>query len=159
MPSLSPSAQKIQDLLRTRGYDYTVIEHAESTRTAQEAADRAGCELGQIVKSLIFKGRSTNKPILVLTSGANRVDEQRIGEFAGETIGKADADFARAVTGFAIGGVPPIGHLQSIETYIDEDFLQYQTIWAAAGTPNAIFELKTTDLQKMTDGRVARVKP
>jgi prolyl-tRNA editing enzyme YbaK/EbsC (Cys-tRNA(Pro) deacylase) len=159
MPSLSPSAQKIQDLLRTRGYDYTVIEHAESTRTAQEAADRAGCELGQIVKSLIFKGKLTNKPILVLTSGANRVDEKRISEFAGETIGKADADFARAVTGFAIGGVPPIGHVQTIETYIDEDFLQYQTIWAAAGTPNAIFELQTPDLQSMTGGRVARVKP
>lgn len=159
MATLSSSAQKIQDLLISLGYDYIVIEHAESTRTAQEAADRARCELGQIVKSLIFKGKQSNKPILVLTSGVNRVDEKRISEYAGETIGKADADFARAVTGFAIGGVPPMGHVEKIETYLDEDFLQYQTVWAAAGTPNAIFELKTEDLQKMTDGKVARVKP
>jgi prolyl-tRNA editing enzyme YbaK/EbsC (Cys-tRNA(Pro) deacylase) len=155
---LSPSAQKIQDQLKSFGYSYTVIEHAESTRTAQEAADRAGCELGQIVKSLIFKGKESGKPILVLTSGANRVDEKRISEYAGESIGRADADFVRAVTGFAIGGVPPFGHTQKMETYIDEDFLQYPGIWAAAGTPNAIFELKTEDLQKLTNGNVVRVK-
>ena len=158
MPTLSPSAQKIQDLLNSLGYNYNVIEHADSTRTAQEAADRAGCELGQIVKSLIFKGKTSHKPILVLTSGVNRVDEKRISEYAGEAIGRADADFVRAVTGFAIGGVPPFGHVQKIETYLDEDFLQYGTIWAAAGTPNAIFELKTADLQKMTDAKIARVK-
>jgi prolyl-tRNA editing enzyme YbaK/EbsC (Cys-tRNA(Pro) deacylase) len=158
MPTLSSSAQKVQDQIQSLGYDYIVIEHAESTRTAQEAADRAGCELGQIVKSLIFKGKESGKPILVLTSGANRVDEKRISEYAREPIGRADADFVRAVTGFAIGGVPPVAHLQTMETYIDEDFLQYPTIWAAAGTPNAIFELKTADLQKMTNGTVARVK-
>jgi prolyl-tRNA editing enzyme YbaK/EbsC (Cys-tRNA(Pro) deacylase) len=158
MSTLSPAAQKIQDLLNSLGYHYTVIEHAESTRTAQEAADRAGCELGQIVKSLIFKGNDSGKPILVLTSGVNRVDEKRIQEYAGESISRPNADFVRAVTGFAIGGVPPVGHIQKMETYIDEDFLQYQTVWSAAGTPNAIFELKTEDLQKMTNGQVARVK-
>ena len=158
MPTLSTSAQKIQDQLKSLGYDYTVIEHAESTRTAQEAAERAGCELGQIVKSLIFRGKDSGKPILVLTSGANRVDEKRISEYAGEAIGRADADFVRTVTGFAIGGVPPIGHAQRMETYLDEDFLEYKTIWAAAGTPNAIFELKTSDLQAMTGGNVVRVK-
>jgi prolyl-tRNA editing enzyme YbaK/EbsC (Cys-tRNA(Pro) deacylase) len=158
MPTLSSSAQKIQDLLNSLGYNYTVIEHVESTRTAQEAANRAGCELGQIVKSLIFKGKESGKPILVLTSGANRVDEKRISRYAGEHISRADADFVRAVTGFAIGGVPPVGHLQKMETYLDEDFLQYGTIWAAAGTPNAIFELKTEDLQKMTGGKVVMVK-
>jgi len=156
--TLSLTAQKIQDALRALGYDYTVIEHAESTRTAQEAADRAGCELGQIVKSLIFRGKTSGKPILVLTSGANRVDEKRIAAYAGEPIGRADADFVRAATGFAIGGVPPIGHTQKMETYLDEDFLQHQTIWAAAGMPNAIFELRTEDLQRMTGGKVARVK-
>ena len=158
MSKLSPSAQKFQDLLNSLGYAYTVIEHAESTRTAQEAADRAGCELGQIVKSLIFRGKESGKPILVLTSGVNRVDEKRIREYAGEAISRPDADFVRAVTGFAIGGVPPVGHAQKMETYIDEDFLQYPTIWAAAGTPNAIFELKTEDLPKMTGGRVVMVK-
>ena len=156
--SLSSSAQKIQNQLKSLGFDYTVIEHAESTRTAQEAADRAGCELGQIVKSLIFKGKDSGKPILVLTSGANRVDEKRISEYAGEAIGRADADFVRVVTGFAIGGVPPVGHPQTLETYLDEDFVQYETIWAAAGTPNAIFELRTADLQKMTGGKIVRVK-
>lgn len=158
MKQLSPSAQKIQDLLNSLGYHNTVIEHAESTRTAVEAAERAGCELGQIVKSLIFKGKQSGKPILVLTSGANRVDEKLIREYAGEGIGKADADFVRSITGYAIGGVPPIGHVQRMETYLDEDFLQYETIWAAAGTPNAIFELKTSDLQKMTNGKIVRVK-
>ncbi len=158
MQTLSPSAQKIQDLLIFLGYKYIVIEHAESTRTAQEAADRAGCELGQIVKSLIFRGKTSGKPILVLTSGINRVDEKRISEYAGESIGRADASFVRAVTGFAIGGVPPIGHSEKMETYIDEDFQSYQTIWAAAGTPNAIFELRTEDLQKMTGGKVTQVK-
>jgi len=157
MTQLSPSAQKIQNLLTSLGYDYTVIEHIESTRTAQEAAERAGCKLGQIVKSLIFRGKTSGKPILVLTSGANRVDEKRIGVYAGEPIGRADAEFVRSMTGFAIGGVPPIGHLEKMETYLDEDFLPYQTIWAAAGTPNAIFELKTEDLQKMTGGQIIKV--
>lgn len=158
MPTLSPSAKKIQDILNTLGYDYTVVEHAESTRTAQEAADRAGCQIGQIVKSLIFRGKASGKPILILASGPNRVNEKLIGEYAGESIGKADADFVRAVTGFVIGGVPPIGHAEKMETYLDEDFLQYPTIWAAAGTPNAIFELKTEDLQKMTGGKVVSIK-
>lgn len=158
MSTLSPTAQKIQVLLNTLGYPYTVIEHAESTRTAQEAADRAGCHLGQIVKSLIFRGQVSNKPILVLASGPNRVNEKRISEYAGEPIGKADADFVRAVTGFAIGGVPPLGHVEPMETFLDEDFFQFQTIWAAAGTPNAIFELKTEDLQKMTGGKVVLIK-
>jgi prolyl-tRNA editing enzyme YbaK/EbsC (Cys-tRNA(Pro) deacylase) len=155
---LSLSAQKVQDLLTLQGFDCKVTETAESTRTAQEAADRAGCLLGQIIKSLIFKGKTSHKPILVLTSGANRVDEKRISEYANEPIVRADADFVRAVTGFAIGGVPPLGHIQKMETYLDEDLLQYKTIWGAAGTPNAIFELAPDDLIKMTNGKVVRVK-
>jgi len=158
MTQLNPSAQKVQVALRALGFDLTVIEHAESTRTAQEAAERVGVTLGQIVKSLIFKGQATGKPILVLTSGANRVDEKRIREYAGEKIGRADADFVREATGFAIGGVPPIAHSKPMETYLDEDLMRYDHIWAAAGTPNAVFELTPGDLQKMTGGRVERVK-
>jgi prolyl-tRNA editing enzyme YbaK/EbsC (Cys-tRNA(Pro) deacylase) len=94
----------------------------------------------------------------VLTSGANRVDEKRISQYAGEPIGRADADFVRIVTGFAIGGVPPLGHNQPMETYLDKDLLQFKTIWAAAGTPNAIFELTPADLQKMTAGKAVQVK-
>ena len=156
--SLNPTAQKVQDQLTLLGFNCQVIEFQESTRTAQEAAQRAGCTLGQIIKSLIFKGQRTDKPILVLTSGANRVNELRISEYADEPIGRADADFVRTATGFAIGGVPPIGHAQKMETYLDEDLLQYPAIWAAAGTPNAIFELTPDDLQKMTGGKVVKVK-
>jgi len=158
MTQLSPSAQKVQDALSALGFDLTVIEHAESTRTAQEAADRVGVMLGQIVKSLIFKGKVSSKPILVLTSGSNRVDEKRIKTYAGEKIGRAEPDFVREVTGYAIGGVPPIAHVQPMETYLDEDLMQYDLIWAAAGTPNAVFELTPADLQKMTSGRVVQVK-
>ena len=155
---LSPTAQKVQDILAAHGFHCKVIEFSESTHTAQEAADRAGCSLGQITKSLIFKGTRSGKPILVLTSGANRVNEKSISAYAGEPIGRADADFVRRVTGFAIGGVPPLGHTQSMETYLDEDLLQYPTIWAAAGTPNAIFELTPATLQEMTAGTIAKVK-
>ena len=156
--ALSPSAQKIQDLLTSRGYALKVIEHSESTRTAQEAANRAGCALGQITKSLIFRGKTSGKPVLVLTSGANRVDEKKIAVYAGEPIGRAEAEFVRTVTGFAIGGVPPLGHTQSLETYLDQDLMQCQTIWAAAGTPNAIFELTPAELQEMTAGKIVEVK-
>ena len=158
MTQLSPTAQKIQDVLRALGFDLTVIEHAESTRTAQEAAERVGVTLGQIVKSLIFRGKTTGKPILVLTSGANRVDEKRIKAYAGEKIERADADFVRDATGYAIGGVPPIAHAKPMETYLDEDLLQYDVIWAAAGTPKAVFELTPDDLQKMTQGKVVGIK-
>lgn len=155
---LSPSAQKVQDALLARGFDCTVIEFQESTRTAQDAADRVGCTLGQIIKSLIFKGADSGKPILVLTSGANRVDEKRVSTYIGEALTRADPEFARAATGFAIGGIPPLGHAQPIETYLDEDLLQYATLWGAAGTPNAVFEMPAPALQQMTGGKIVQVK-
>jgi prolyl-tRNA editing enzyme YbaK/EbsC (Cys-tRNA(Pro) deacylase) len=156
--ALSPSAQKVDNALRALGYAFNIVEHAESTRTAQEAADRAGCALGQIVKSLVVQGTRTGKAILVLTSGANRVDEKRIAQHAGEPIGRADPEFVRAVTGFAIGGIPPVGHLQPIETYMDQDFLQFATVWAAAGNPNAIFELRPEQLQAISGATVVEIK-
>jgi prolyl-tRNA editing enzyme YbaK/EbsC (Cys-tRNA(Pro) deacylase) len=156
--ALSPSAQKVQEILAAGGFPCKVIEFVDSTRTSAEAAERVGVGLGQIVKSLIFKGQSSGKPVLVLTSGANRVDEARIGTYAGEPIGRADAEFVRAVTGFAIGGVPPVGHAQPMETYLDEDLLQYEVIWAAAGTPNAVFELTPAMLAAMSGGKVVPVK-
>ena len=156
--SLSPTAQRVQDVIAARGFPCQVIEFAESTRTSQEAADRAGCSLGQITKSMIFKGQASGKPILVLTSGSNRVDEGRISAYAGELIGRADPDFVRAVTGFAIGGVPPLGHTQRMEAYLDEDLMQYETVWAAAGTPKAIFELTPAQLQDMSGAKVVQVR-
>jgi len=155
---LSPSAQKVQDALTNLGYSYVVLESEVHTRTAQQAADRVGCKLGQITKSLIFKGLTSGKPILVLTSGENRVDEAHISQLTGEAITRADPEFVRNVTGFAIGGIPPIAHVQSMETYIDEDLLQYETIWAAAGTPNSLFELIPDTLKTMTGGRIVKVK-
>jgi prolyl-tRNA editing enzyme YbaK/EbsC (Cys-tRNA(Pro) deacylase) len=156
--NLSPSAQKVQEALRSLGFECAVIEFQESTRTAQEAADRVGVTLGQIVKSLIFRGKTSGKGILILTSGANRVDEKLISQLTGEPIGRADPEFVREMTGYAIGGVPPIAHQQPLETYLDEDLLQYGVIWAAAGTPNAVFELTPDMLRKMTAGKTVRVK-
>lgn len=156
--SLSSSAQRIQDTLIKLGYDYTVIEAEKSTRTAEEAAERVGCEVGQIVKSLIFQGKSSGKAILILTSGANRVDVKRIKVYAEEKIGRADPDFVRECTGFAIGGIPPLGHVNPIETYVDEDLLRYKEIWAAAGTPKAIFRMRASELPKMTGGKIISVK-
>jgi prolyl-tRNA editing enzyme YbaK/EbsC (Cys-tRNA(Pro) deacylase) len=156
--TLSPSALKVQEALLALGFNCKVIEFQESTRTSADAAARVGCQIGQIVKSLIFRGQATSKPVLVLTSGTNRVDESHISQYVGETIGRADAEFVRAKTGFAIGGVPPVGHVQPLETYLDEDLLQYGRIWAAAGTPNAVFELTPAILVKLTSGKVVRVK-
>ncbi len=155
---LSPSAQRVQDVLRAKGYPLTVIEFTESTRTAQEAAARVGVEVGQIVKSLVFRAVHSGRPILVLTSGANRVNEQRLASYVGEPVERADAEFVRAVSGFAIGGVAPIGHPQPLETYLDQDLLRYEQIWAAAGTPNAMFALTPAQLQEMTGARVVNIQ-
>ncbi len=157
--TLSLSAQKVREALLALGCDVNIIEFQDSTRTSAEAAERVGCQVGQIVKSLIFRRQPSGKPVLVLTSGANRVDEGLIGSYFGEAISRADADFVRLTTGFAIGGVPPIGYPQPVETYLDEDLLQFNKIWAAAGNPNAVFELTPTILIKLTGGKVVRVKP
>ena len=157
MNSLSPSAQKVQEALVGLGCTARVIEFLESTHTAQEAAERAGCALGQIVKSLIFQGKTSFKPLLVLTSGMNRVNEELLGRHSGEPIRRPDAAFVRDVTGFAIGGVPPIGLSRPIETYLDQDLTQYPTVWAAAGTPNAIFEIPPAELLRITGARVIQV--
>ena len=156
--SLSSSAQKVQDALEELGYDYEIVEFDESTRTAKEAATRVRCEVEQIVKSLIFKGKKTGKAILILTSGANQVDIKRIKSHAEEKIGRADPAFVRERTGYAIGGIPPLGPLNPIETYVDVDLLRFEEIWAAAGTPNAVFKMNSSDLQKMTEGRIIQVK-
>ncbi|MEW6263607.1 MAG: YbaK/EbsC family protein [Thermodesulfobacteriota bacterium] len=155
---LSPSARKVQLTLEEAGFSCLVTELPASTRTSKEAARAVGCEVGQIAKSLVFRGLHSNSPLLVIASGANRVDEKRLGALAGEPVGKADAEFVRTQTGFAIGGIPPLGHVKPLKTIIDEDLLLYKRIWAAAGTPHAVFELDPADLEKMTGGRVRRIK-
>jgi prolyl-tRNA editing enzyme YbaK/EbsC (Cys-tRNA(Pro) deacylase) len=155
---LSSSAQKVQDALKALGFAQQVIELPQATRSAAAAAQAVGCEVGQIVKSLILKSRRTKRPILVAASGSNRVSEKKIAELVSEAVEMADADFVRQQTGFAIGGVPPLGHLKRLEAFVDEDLLQYGEIWAAAGNPNAVFRLTPADLVQMTGGRVVAIK-
>lgn len=155
---LTSSAKKVQNTLKTLGFSYQVMELPRTTRSAKQAAQAVGCDVGQIAKSLIFKGKSTHQPFLIITSGSNRVNEKRIKEFVFESIEKADPDFVRQKTGFAVGGVPPVGHRKKLKTFIDEDLLKYEEIWAAGGNSRAIFKLLPSDLIKMTDGQVIPVK-
>ena len=155
---LSSSAKKVQEVLKVLGLELQVVELQETTRTSADAARAVGCEVGQIAKSLVFRGQRTQRPILVIASGSNRVNEKRVGELISEPLGKADADFVRQKTGFVIGGVPPVGHAEKLEVFIDEDLLQYGEIWAAAGTPNAVFRLTPSDLVRITEGRVIGIK-
>lgn len=153
---LSNNAHRVQAALANFGLDLEVVELPDSTRTAPEAAAAIGCTVEQIVKSLIFKTKS-GKPVLITASGGNRVNEKRVREIIGEKIARADADFVRDVTGYPIGGVPPIAHIQQIETIIDEDLLQYSEIWAAAGTPNAVFRLDPAQLVRITHGKIEKI--
>ena len=155
---LSSSAQKVQDALSSLGLTLQVVELPDSTRTAVEAAQAIGCQVGQIVKSLVFKGKRSGRPVLVAASGPNRVDERKIEALISEPLGKADAEFVRQRTGFVIGGVPPVGHSEQLETFIDQDLMQYDEIWAAAGTPHAVFRLTPADLVRITGGRVVAAK-
>ena len=156
---LKPSAQKVQDALNALGFqDFKVLELPASTRSAVEAAQAVGCQVGQIAKSLVFKTKNSQRPLLVIASGVNRVDINRIGELTGVKIAKADADFVRQQTGFTIGGVPPVGHSQPLDTFIDADLLAYDHLWAAAGTPHAVFQLTPDDLVRITGGQVEEFK-
>jgi prolyl-tRNA editing enzyme YbaK/EbsC (Cys-tRNA(Pro) deacylase) len=153
-PAAAPSALKVQAAL---GPAYQVVEFDESTRTSAEAAAAIGCEVAQIAKSLIFRAAASGRAVLAIASGANRVDERKLGQLVGEKIGRADADFVREKTGFAIGGVPPLGHAEPLTTWIDEGLFAFETIWAAAGTPNAVFRLTPADLLRLTGGTKAAI--
>jgi prolyl-tRNA editing enzyme YbaK/EbsC (Cys-tRNA(Pro) deacylase) len=154
MNQLSPSAQRVQNALDAFGVELQVVEMPNSTRTSAEAAAAVGCTVGQIAKSLIFRGKESARPLLVIASGSNRVDEKKIAAIFGEKIEKPDADYVRTRTGFVIGGVPPVGHAEQLAILIDADLLQYEEIWAAAGTPNAVFRLTPQQLVEITRGEV-----
>jgi prolyl-tRNA editing enzyme YbaK/EbsC (Cys-tRNA(Pro) deacylase) len=154
---LSKSADKVQTAIQGAGMQLVVVELPDSTRTATEAAQAIGCLVGQIAKSIVFQTVTNQRPILVIASGSNRVNEAVIAEHIGEQISKANADFVQQRTGFVIGGVPPVGHNETLETFIDQDLLQYQEIWAAAGTPHAVFRLTPGDLLRLTSGEVLKV--
>ncbi|MFQ5922022.1 MAG: YbaK/EbsC family protein [Anaerolineales bacterium] len=157
MAEISPSMQRVQEALDKSGLSLEVVELPQSTRTAQEAAIAVGCQLGQIVKSLVFRGSESDSPYLVLVSGPNRADLERVSRLVGEPVRMADADFVREKTGFSIGGVAPVGLPESIQTLIDRDLLQYDTIWAAAGTPRSVFSLSPDDLRQLTSGQVVSI--
>ncbi len=150
---LSASAKRVQDFLAQKGFSFNVKEFPDSTRTSQDAANAIGCEVGQIAKSLVFKDTNSNQPILIIASGSNRVDVNKVQQSENMILGKANGKFVKEKVGFAIGGIPPVAHNQPLQTLLDEDLKKYDIIWAAAGTPNAVFELNPMDLESMTEGK------
>jgi Cys-tRNA(Pro) deacylase len=155
---LKSSAQIVQQALQHHGLACEVVQMKETTRSAEDAARAVGCEVGQIAKSLVFEGMQSHRPVLVITSGANRVNEKTVGQALAESIQMADPEFVREKTGFAIGGVAPTGHRQPLKIFIDDDLLQYKEIWAAAGTPHAVFKLTPDELLQITSGEIISVK-
>jgi len=160
---LSDAAQRVQDALvalDAKAFENRVLELHEPVKTAQAAADAVGCTVGQIVKSLVFRMRSgaaSGRALLVLVSGANRVDTGKLAALLGEEVVMGDPKFVRAATGFAIGGIPPLGHATALDIVIDRHLLSFGRLWAAAGHPNSLFPLTPTELRAMTGGRVADV--
>jgi prolyl-tRNA editing enzyme YbaK/EbsC (Cys-tRNA(Pro) deacylase) len=153
---LPPTAQRVQDLLREAGSDCTVTMMATTARSAAEAAAAIGCTVAQIAKSLVFRAAS-GRAVLVIASGANRVDETKIAAAIGEKLGKADADFVRDRTGYAIGGVAPVGHPPGVRIFIDADLANYDALWAAAGHPHAVFRVTLAELERLTGGTIIAV--
>jgi prolyl-tRNA editing enzyme YbaK/EbsC (Cys-tRNA(Pro) deacylase) len=155
---LGPSVRRVQEALAAAGGGHTVVTLEQSARTSAQAASAVGCRVDQIAKSLVFRGVRSQRAVLVIASGANRVDERKVAGLLAEPIDRADAEFVRQRTGFAIGGVAPVAHAEPLTILIDEDLLQWPEIWAAAGHPNTVFKLTPDDLVRLTRGRVAAVK-
>ncbi len=152
---MSKSVKRVEAALRAAGIVPDLREMAAETRTARQAADAAGCALDQILKSIIFRGETSDRAILFMTAGGNQVDPQKASALAGEELGKADAALIRAQTGFAIGGVAPIGHTSAILSYMDRRLLDFPVIWAAAGTPRHIFAVDPAQLQQISGAQIA----
>ncbi len=149
---------RVREALEERGFEPGVVELDRTARSAAEAADALGVRVEQIVKSLVFRGTRTGRPVLVLAGGANRVDEDRISGLLSEPVEMADAAYVREKTGFAIGGVPPVGHAERPEAFVDEDLLLESEVWAAAGHTHVVFGLEPAELVRLTGGRVVRVR-
>jgi prolyl-tRNA editing enzyme YbaK/EbsC (Cys-tRNA(Pro) deacylase) len=157
LTSLSASARKVQAALAAAGIETQVIEHASAARTSQQAAETLGCTVAEIAKSLVFRGKHSGKPVLVVASGAHRIDEKKLAQVIGEPVEKPDATFVREVTGFAIGGIPPLGHAQSLFTVLDQTLFRFERVYAAGGTPNAMFPVSPQSLLKATGATLADV--
>jgi prolyl-tRNA editing enzyme YbaK/EbsC (Cys-tRNA(Pro) deacylase) len=154
---LPPSAARVQAAAEGLGLAIAVREMPASARTAEEAAAACGCDVAQIVKSLVFAGRDSGRPYLFLVSGKNRVDEARGAAIVGEPLSRPKADAVRAWTGYAIGGIPPFGHDLQLATFVDEDLLAHKVVWAAAGTPFAVFSVAPDALARAVQARVIGV--
>lgn len=157
MREKSDAVARVEAEAEARGLKITIVETANSARSAEEAAEAVGARVGQIVKSLVFKGGTTGQAYLLLVSGANRVDEAAMAVHFGEALERPDADFVRLATGFAIGGVSPLGASRKLATLMDEDLFQHATVWAAAGTPRHVFEVVPLQLRSATGATVGRV--
>ncbi len=157
-PALPPAAQRVQDALARAGFANRVRLFPDSTRTSAEAAAAVGCSVAEIAKSIVFRATQSGAAVLAIASGVNRVDEKKVAVAIGDGIGKADAEFVRGKTGFVIGGVPPLGHDAPPIVLIDQDLMVFASLWAAAGTPNAVFPLTPAELVAMTGGRIADIK-
>ena len=147
--TLKSSTRKVQAYLNSRGFDLRVQQIPETTRTAAEAAKAVNCDVACIAKSLIFRNRDNQEPVLIIASGRNRVDLEKAGKVLGGKLERADADFARKHTGYAIGGIPPVAHGKPVTTLLDRDLKMNPVIWAAAGTPNSLFSLTPDELQDL----------
>jgi len=152
------SVRRVEEALAAAGGGHKVIALEQSARTSAQAASAVGCQVDQIAKSLVFRGAQSQRAVLVIASGANRVDEGKVAALIAEPVGRADADFVRQRTGFAIGGVAPVAHAEPLTILIDEDLMRWPEIWAAAGHPNTVFKLTPDDLVRLTGGRVAPIK-
>ena len=155
LPPMSKSLKRVVRALNEAGLDISPMEMPDSTRTAQQAADAAGCHLDQIAKSIIFRGETSGEAILFVTAGGNHVDAGKASAVAKEVLGKADAALIRAQTGFAIGGVAPIGHLNPIRAFWDARLLDFEIVYAAAGTPRHIFPINPVQLQQQCGAKIA----
>jgi len=153
-PSQHPKARRVQEAL---GAGYTVVEFDQSTHTSQEAADAIGCDVAQIAKSIIFRAAQSGRAVLVIASGRNRVDEKKIRALLGEKIERAKPEFVKEMTGYEVGGVPPVGHAQLCVVFIDQDLKAFPTVWAAGGTGNAVFEIPFEALVSLSRARVADI--
>lgn len=156
---LPPSVQRVGVAAAALGLSINILTFSQSTRTAEDAAATVGCNVGQIVKSLVFT--VGEEPVVALVSGANQLDTRKLAALCGvgrKQVGQADADTVRNATGYAIGGVPPFGHAESLPVFIDRDLTLYEVIWAAAGTPNAVFAITPADLLRATGGQEADLK-
>jgi prolyl-tRNA editing enzyme YbaK/EbsC (Cys-tRNA(Pro) deacylase) len=158
MAEVRTSAERVRQALAGLGLMPDIKELSATTRTSAEAAAAIGCTVSQIAKSVVFRAVGLNRAVLVIASGVNRVDENLVAAATGDRIAKADATFVRDKTGFAIGGVAPVGHTEKPVMLIDADLLQHAEIWAAAGTPNSVFRLTPQELLAMTGGRVIEIK-